>query len=191
MPRRTGDVTADVRLTPAGDGLVHVTATLDPADAADEAYWLQLSSWQGGGLELAEMEPTGEPGTYRSAQPVPVDGHWKTLLRLHRWGEMMAVPIFLPDDPEIDETEIPAVDRIAAFESERRYLLRETVDGNEWLSPVVHAGLVLVCAVWAGAFVVALRDLSRSPRRDRSAGGLLGVDHPGDAPAVDAGAEHR
>jgi hypothetical protein len=161
MPRGTADVVADVRLTPAGEGLVHVTATLAPVDAADDAYWLQLSSWQGGGLELADMEPTGTPGEYESASPVPVDGHWKTLLRLHRFGEMMAVPIFLPDDPEIDEVEVPAIDRIATFESERRYLLRETVEGNSWLSPLVHLGLVIVCAMWAIAFALAARDVAR------------------------------
>jgi hypothetical protein len=168
LPRRTGDVTADVRLTPAGGGFVNVTATLDPPDAADDAYWLQVSSWQGGGLELSDMEATGSPGEYRSTSPVLVEGHWKTLLRLHRFGEMMAVPIFLPDDPEIGEPEIPAIDRVAPFESERRYLLRETVDGNAWLSPVVHAGLALVCALWAGAFVLAVRAAGSTSPRDHS-----------------------
>ena len=43
-----------------------VVATLTPADAADDAYWFQASAWQGGGLELADMEPTGTPGEYRS-----------------------------------------------------------------------------------------------------------------------------
>ena len=157
MPRATGDVVADIRLTAAGADQVHVTATLTPADAADDAYWLQVSSWQGGGLVLADMEPTGRPGEYRSAEPVPVSGFWKTLLRLHRFGERMAVPIFLPADPEIGEEEIPAVDRVAPFESERRYLLRETVEGNAWLSPLVHGALAAVAAVWALAFVVAVR----------------------------------
>ena len=63
----------------------------------------------------------------------------------------MTVPVFLPADPDIGEPEISAVDREGPFESEREYLLRETVDGNRWLSPVVHAGLVLVCAAWACA----------------------------------------
>lgn len=49
------------------------------------------------------------------------------------------------------------MDRESAFESERRYLLRETVEGSAWLAPTVHAGLVLVCVAWALAFVVAVR----------------------------------
>ena len=167
MRRPTGDVTADVRLEPAGDGRAEVVATLSPPGAADDAYWFQLSAWQGGGLELADMEPTGRAGEYRSEGSVPVDGLWKTLLRLHRGAEMMAVPVYLPADPEIDEREIPAEDRVAPFESERDYLLRETHDGNGWLSPTVHLLLVAVCAMWAGAFVLAVRDGSAGPGATR------------------------
>jgi hypothetical protein len=136
---------------------VFVTATLSPPDAANDAYWFQTSAWQGGGLELADMVPTGRPGEYRSEKPVPVDGLWKSLLRLHRGAEMMAIPIYLPADPEIGEPEIPAVDKVAPFESERDYLLRETHDGNAWLSPLIHLLLVAVCATWAAAFAYAVR----------------------------------
>ena len=58
---------------------------------------------------------------------------------------------------DIDEPEIPAVDKVASFESERDYLLRETHDGNPWLSPLVHLLLLAVCATWAAAFVYAVR----------------------------------
>jgi hypothetical protein len=157
MRRPTGDVTADVRIEDAGRGEAVIVATLTPADAAADAYWFQASAWQGGGLELADMEPTGRPGEFRSDGAVPVDGLWKTLLRLHRGAEMMAVPVYLPADPDIDEPEIPAEDRVAPFEPERDYLLRETHDGNAWLSPAVHLLLVAVCATWAAAFVLAVR----------------------------------
>jgi hypothetical protein len=165
MRRPTGDVEVAIELEAAGADTAFVTATLSPADAADDAYWFQASAWQGGGLELAEMEPTGEPGRFRSDQAMPVVGHWKTILRLHRGAEMMAAPIYLPADPEIDEEEIPAVDRTVPFSSEREFLLRETTDGNGWLSPVVHGFLVAVCALWAAAFVVAVRHLA--PGRPR------------------------
>jgi hypothetical protein len=157
MRRPTGDVTADIRLEPARSTTVFVTATVSPADAADDAYWFQTSAWQGGGLELADMVPTGRPGEYRSEKPVPVDGLWKSLLRLHRGAEMMAIPIYLPADPAIDEPEIPAIDKVAPFESERDYLLRETHDGNPWFAPLVHLLLIGVCASWAAAFAYAVR----------------------------------
>src|SRR3546814_14142762 len=84
------------------------------------------------------MEPTGEPGKFRSDQAMPVDGLWKTILRLHRGAEMMAAPIYLPADPEIGEPAIPAVDRTVPFSSAKEFLLRGTTDGNGWLSPWVH-----------------------------------------------------
>lgn len=169
MPRGSSDVGVALRVEPVGVGHAMVEATLAPADAAEDAYWFQASAWQGGGLVLADMEPTGEPGTYRTSEPIPVDGKWKSLLRLHRRGEMMAVPVYLPDDPTIGKEGVDAVDRTATFVNERRYLLRETVAGNGWLSPLVHGGLALVCALWALAFFVAVRGLSADDRRPRGA----------------------
>jgi hypothetical protein len=167
LPRDVGDVTATVTLEPASSeefeeaGAI-VTATLDPPGAADDAHWFQATSWQGGGLVLADMEEV-EPGVWRSADPIPVEGLWKSLLRLHRNGtEMMAVPIWFPDDPSIGEPEIPAVDRTADFASESQFLLRETEEGNGWLSPVVHAYLALVLIGWFVAFVVGVRRIGGS-----------------------------
>lgn len=168
LDRDVGDVTVHVTLEPAGvttfgsDAVeaegAYVTAELTPADAADDAHWFQASSWQGGGLVLADMVEV-EPGTWRSNAPVPVEGHWKTMLRLHRSGdELMAAPIWFPADPEIDEPEIPAVDRTVPFASESQYLLRETEEGDTpWLSPVVHGYLGLVLLGWLAAFVVGVR----------------------------------
>lgn len=170
LPRTTGQVSADVRIEPTGGGRGDIVATLHPADAADDAYWFQASSWQGGGLVLADMKATGNPGEYRTEHPVPIGGsdtgqrYWKTLLRLHRGLEMMAVPIYLPADPTINKPEIPAVDGTRPFQSEREYLLRETSDGNAWLSPLVHTGLVLAACGWTLAFVIAVRALSRRGR---------------------------
>jgi hypothetical protein len=160
LRRPTGDVRAAVHLEPAAAGTAFVEVTLSPPDAARDAYWFQATAWQGGGLVLADMEPAGAPGRFRSDEPVPVNGLWKTLLRLHRGAEMMAVPIFLPADPDIDEPEVPAVDRTVAFSSERAFLLRETHGGNGWLSPVIHLTLVAVVALWAAAFAAAVRHLA-------------------------------
>ena len=67
-----------------GDGGGHVAARveLSPRDAADDARWLTVTAWQGGGFVLDRLERTG-PGTYRTTRPIPVDGEWKALLRLH------------------------------------------------------------------------------------------------------------
>jgi hypothetical protein len=106
------------------------------------------------------MVPTDEPGTWRSDEPLPVDGHWKTLLRLHRGSEMMAVPVWFPADPTIGEEAIRAEDRTADFSSERRYLLREAADETGGLlSPVIHGLLLAAATLWVAAFAAAVRAL--------------------------------
>jgi hypothetical protein len=165
MPRPVGDVVADMSLEPVGPDEVHVQVVLDPPDAADEARWFQAVNWQGGELRIVEMERAG-PGEYRSAEPVWVSGRGKTLVRLHRGGEMMAVPVRLPEDPEIGEPEIPAVDRTAAFVSEQRFLLREQEEGRAWISWGVHTLFFVIMAVWVSAFVVAARRISPPGTRE-------------------------
>ncbi|HEX4905010.1 MAG TPA: hypothetical protein VFU93_06145 [Acidimicrobiales bacterium] len=156
MPRRVGDVSASIDVEPARAGQVSVRVVLDPHDAAEDARWFQAMSWQGGGLVIREMEEVG-PGEFVSDGPLPVTGRGKALVRLHRGGELMAVPVFLPSDPEIDESEIPAEDRVARFQSETDFLLRETTEGAGGLAIAIYALLAVVAGVWIGAFVLAAR----------------------------------
>ena len=162
-PRTTISADADVRLVDAADGMAVVEATLTPPDAADGARWFQATAWQGGTLVLADMVPTGEPGRYRSERAIPVDGRAKSLLRLHTGSAMVAVPIYLPADPAIGEAEIPAVDRVAPFERETRYLLRETKAGPPTAARIMAAGWIVIIAGWAAAFTIAVRRIV--PRR--------------------------
>ena len=175
FPRGVGDVAADVTVQPTGSDNVMVTVRLDPPDAADDARWFQASAWQGGSLVLAEMQEIS-PGTYRTEKPVPVNGNFKTLLRLHRGSEMMAVPVRLPADPEIGKGEIPAVDRRVQFVNERRYLLRETHGGAAWFAIVVDTLLVLVVIAWITAFVLVSQRVRRSADDDGAGhGGVPGA----------------
>jgi hypothetical protein len=161
LPRRVGDVVAEMTLEPTGDDrTVIVEVALEPADAAEDARWFQAISWQGGELALAEMEAVG-PGRYRSDGPIPVVGKGKAMVRLHRGDELMAVPIRLPADPEIGAEEIPAVDRRTPFVDEGQFLLREQQPGGAWLSWAIYAILTGVGIAWAAAFALACRNLAR------------------------------
>ena len=160
LPRDVGDVTAALRVTPAGDGQADVEVSLDPTDAATDARWFQVMSWQGGGLVLREMEELA-PGRYRADGPVPVSGRGKALVRLHRGGELMAVPVYLPADPAIGEREVPAADRTVAFADERDLLLREANPGEPWLSWVIYALLAGVAVTWIWAFVATARAVAK------------------------------
>lgn len=153
FPRGVGDVQADMTVRTLAGGSAEVTVVLDPPDAAADARWFQTTAWQGGNLVLAEMREIG-PGTYRAEKPVPVHGNYKTLIRLHRGAEMMAVPVRLPADPEIGKGEIPVVSRRAQFVNERRYLLRETHGGAAWFAVLVYVLLALIAVAWTTAFVM-------------------------------------
>jgi hypothetical protein len=159
LPRTTGDVEAALKVRPVNDHDAHVEVTLTPPDAADEARWFQASAWQGGALALADMKEV-EPGRFVTEEPVPVAQGWKTIVRLHRGSDLMTVPVYLPADPEIDEPEIPAVDRTQAFEKETKYLLRETHAGAAWFAYVIYALLLGAIALWIAVFCLTVARLA-------------------------------
>jgi hypothetical protein len=147
------DGQARVALTPAGAGTATAEVTLDPATLADDPAWVQLTAWQGGGLVVDRLERTG-PGTYRSTEPVPVTGEWKTLLRVHDGRTLAASPVYLPADAAIDADEIPAqpvstrelVPEITLLQRER------DLDAPSWLWAASNA-VVLVLSL---ALILAL-----------------------------------
>jgi hypothetical protein len=87
IPANAGDpVSAQFQLAEAqrnGERAVTGTVTLDPPDAAEDAWWFQATSWQGGEKSIVQQLEPVSPGTYRITEPIPVDGTWKTTLRLH------------------------------------------------------------------------------------------------------------
>ncbi|HEY8525788.1 MAG TPA: hypothetical protein VIL48_12525 [Acidimicrobiales bacterium] len=180
LPRQAGNVAADIRVEPIDGGdRVRVEAVLDPADAADDARWFQVLAWQGGGLEVAPMREV-EPGRYVSEGTVPVTGRWKALLRLHRGRELMAAPIRMPADPELDLPEVPAEDRQVALTGERPLLMRETEPGTGLLAPAIHGLLAAAVAAWAATFALVAGRIGGPSRRT--------PDPAGPAPPVPPGA---
>ncbi|GAB3673551.1 hypothetical protein GCM10027589_43390 [Actinocorallia lasiicapitis] len=135
------DMTATFALTPDGHATVQLSAPVD------DAAWVDITAWQGGGLHVDPLERTG-PATYRTTKPMPLTGDWKTLLRIHDGRTLAAVPIYLPADPAIGATELPAE---ASFTrpvgSERKILQRELKDdvpGWVWAAASL---IVLACTL--------------------------------------------
>jgi len=167
MPRRTSTVTAHIDVRPAGANTVSLTVRVDPPDAAREARWFQAIAWQGGGLKVVGLH-AAEPGTYAADAPLPVGGKWKTMLRLHTGAVMMSAPVFLPADPEIGATEIPAESRTIPFAGEQQYLMREVKPGPSTVMVLAYVIVGLVALVWATAFVLAcVRIPQRAPLRTK------------------------
>ena len=117
----------------------NVTVQLDPADFVDDPSWVQITSWQGDGLVVTPLERTGE-GAYRTTEPVPLHGTWKTLLRIHDGRTLTAVPIYLPADEAIGAEEVPAEDGVTrSAVPETEILQRELKDDSPgWLWAAVE-----------------------------------------------------
>jgi hypothetical protein len=156
IPLNAGDpVRADFNLTETtldGQPAVAGTVTLDPSDAADDAYWFQTTSWQGGdgtSSRVNQLEEVGD-GTYRITEPIPVSGTWKTTLRLHDGRRMAGLPVFLPEDPAIPAKEVPVpLTGERAFSLDKENLQREQKDD-------VPGALTLAAYLGVGAISLAL-----------------------------------
>ncbi|GAC1410055.1 MAG: hypothetical protein NVSMB60_31710 [Mycobacterium sp.] len=111
------NVTASVTLSEApskpGQRMVNADVKIDPPNfVSDNPNWVSILAWQGKlanerGQVVDKLEKLG-PGHYRTTQPVPVWGTWKTLLRVHDGKTLTAVPIYLAGDPGIGAAEVPA-----------------------------------------------------------------------------------
>lgn len=106
--------------------MVSADVQLNPAFVSDNPDWLTILSWQGRmqnhrGLTIDRLAKVG-PGHYRSTQPVPVWGEWKTLLRVQDGRTMTAVPIWEPADDAIPAPEVPAL-----ASSTRPFVLEVTI----------------------------------------------------------------
>ena len=138
-------VTGRVTLADAGPGQAVPTVRISPPAAAESAEFLNVTAWQGGGLVLEPLEPTGEPGTYTAAKPVPVSGDWKTLVRVSRGNTLSAMPIYLPEDPAIPAEGVAAT---ASFErpfvADHEVLQREQKDAAGWLTAFAYIAVALI-----------------------------------------------
>jgi hypothetical protein len=148
---------ATITLTevPSGDGQRYATADVQitPANlVSDDPNWVSVLGWQGGlanqrGIFVDQLESVG-PGHFRSTEPMPVSGTWKTLLRVHDSRTFAAVPIYLAGDPGIGAEEVPAeASMTRPFVSEITILQRERspdIPQSLWL---IGCLIVLVCSL--------------------------------------------
>ena len=138
------------------------TVRVTPASAADDNKWLTVTSWQGGGLHVDRLEQVG-PGEYRTTEPMPIGGDWKTLVRLHNGTDLTAAPIYLPEDPAIPAKEIPAQARFERpFVAEIDLLQRERKDDQPaWLWVGASAIVLALYVAFFGALAWGVGRMSR------------------------------
>jgi hypothetical protein len=153
--------TADVSLQPAGPGQATATVKLDPPAAADDAKWFHAMAWQGGGSRLVQLRRV-DPGTYRTAEPVPVHGDWKAMIRLHAGSAITAMPIYMPRDSAIPAQEIPAKPHFQrAFQADHEILRREERGAASWLAGAAYGALAAIALAWLAAIGAAVTRFER------------------------------
>ncbi|MFA1543645.1 hypothetical protein [Actinomadura monticuli] len=149
--------TATVTLTGVSGDAAHRTAgarvEFSPADAVDGPAWVTVTGWQGQGLHVDHLVRERED-VYRTSEPMPLHGGWKTLIRVHDGRTLAGVPVYMPADPAIGAGELPAAARFTRpVQSERSVLQRELKsDVPGWLWAVCSA-VVLACTL---ALVISL-----------------------------------
>jgi hypothetical protein len=124
--QNTATVTLTDQPSQPGRRMVSADVQLTPPFVSDHPEWLTILSWQGRmendrGLMIDRLVKVG-PGRYRSTQPIPVWGSWKTLLRVQDGRTMTAVPIYEPADDAIPAAEVPAL-----AQSVRPFVLEVTI----------------------------------------------------------------
>ena len=115
----------------------------DPPSAVEDANWLTLTAWQGGGrLVVDRLRALGD-GLYATTRPIPVSGGWKAMIRFNGGRDLAAIPVSLPADAAIPARAVPALaSATRAFQPDRHVLQRERrQDVPGWLWGV--AGLVV------------------------------------------------
>jgi hypothetical protein len=165
------DYRADVRLTEvrgAPDREVSALVRIDPPSAAADAKWLNITSWQGGGLVVNLLKETSD-GAYRTTEPIPVYGDWKATLRLQTGRSVLGLPIYFPADPAIPA---PGVAAPAQFErsfiDDKQLLQREVKDDVPgWLTTLAPLVVLVIALSLIAALSVGLARIGRPDgRRD-------------------------
>jgi hypothetical protein len=167
-------VSAQVALRDVGGSAgreVEATVRLDPPDAAADAQWFDVTAWQGGGLVVEPLQRVS-PGVYRTTDPIPVHGNWKTMVRLHEGNSLTALPIYLPGDEAIPVGETPAPSHFTrSFGDEHQLLQREQKGGSPVLVAVAYSTVVAIALSLLALLAWALHRLAiglrPSPRRRR------------------------
>ena len=179
-------MTAQVRLTEAAGGAqrsVNAEVRITPASKADDARWLNMTAWQGGGKLHVDALERVAPGVYRTTEPVAVHGEWKAVLRLHDRDTLASVPVFLPLDTAIPAAEVPALATFTRpFQSDKSVLQREAKDdvsGALW--GVGYAIVLSIAAALLAALAWGLARLAAPPTRTTPTAGRPVAPHQGAA----------
>ena len=167
--------TATVELTdatPAPQRTANATVRIDPPEAAKDARWLTMTSWQGDGSHVDRLEEVGD-GVYRTTKPVPLYGNWKTTLRLHKDSAVLGAPVYFPEDPAIPAPAVEAPATFARdFQEDKKLLQREQKqDVSSFLTVGAYLFVLAIALGLIASLARGLRRLDRVSQQTRMKAG--------------------
>ena len=162
-------VRATVALRPAGDGQAFVTATFDPPSAAQDAEWVDGLAWQGDGLIIRHMKHVSG-GTWTTTKPLPLNGHWKTMVRVHKGRSLLSAGLYLRADPAIPYKGLRAANgSTQTMVYDQKFLqLERKPDTPAYLWTPAVAIVLLLVGGFLALLAVGVGRLGRPPRPDSS-----------------------
>ena len=171
IPKPDEEVVANVTtrdLVSGKERAVELTVRLEPENAADDAHWFLITAWQGaeGRSVVSKLEEVS-PGVWRSQEPLPVHGTWKSTLRLHRDNEVLGSAVYFPEDKAIPVEGVPATASFSRpFMDDKELLQREQKpDASGALLLGGYLVVLLIAMILIGAIVAGLARLERVTSR--------------------------
>ena len=152
---------------------VAATIRIQPGDAVDDPEFMNVTGWQGGGSVLDPLERVG-PGVYRTIEPIPVYGGWKSTLRIQQGDGLISLPLFMPKDEAIPAKEVPAsasftrefLPDIEVLQRERKQDVSGALTLVAYLTVLAIALALIALIAWA--LVRVDRGEGRAPRAGRT-----------------------
>jgi hypothetical protein len=164
------NVRATIALKPTSPGHANVSATFDPPSAAKDAEWVDGLAWQGNGLIVRHMKHVGG-GTWTTTRPLPLYGHWKTMLRVHKGRSMLSAGLYLRADPAIPYKGLRAANgSTQTMVYDQHFLqLERKPDTPTYLWTPAVAIVLLALGGFLGLLAIGVGRLGRPPRPDAPA----------------------
>lgn len=173
-------LTATLTNTPAQTGKpgkwVNTTIQLNTTRFDHDQKWAKSIAWQGPGFVVANLEHIG-PGKYRTTEPLPAFGKWKSMVRFHSGNSLMGTQVFEPNDPAIPAAEVPALPVVTReLQPDRVILQREAKFEGGWLPMLGYLIMLSVALLLLGLLAWGIQRISK-PMTDEQESGR-GLDEP-------------
>lgn len=163
----------------------------NPADAAG-AHYVSAVAWQGGGMVSDRMDEIA-PGVFRTTEPIPVGGAWKSMVRTQQGRRLLAAPVYLPADPGIPVAgHLNPGTETMALATEQQFLQRERkpdVPAYLWTPAMIGVlGMMALFAIALGfaAGRIGLRTKREPDTADADAASGAAPARPGAGPTPSA-----